>query len=341
MRVLVIGGTDFVGSPTLKRLSEMGHDLLVFHRGNTKVPDSLSANIVHGDRKNLADFSSDFKAFAPEVVLDMIPHTEQDGRQLISVFGGIAERLVAVSSADVYRAYDRLWNKDAGKPDPTPLTEQSPLRDRLYPYRTETTSRDEFDYHYDKILMEKAVMSEPDALPATVIRLPMVHGSNDFQHRFYAYIKRMLDQRPFILLSEEMAAWRGCRGYVENMAEAVALCVTEAKAANNVYHVAAPTVTEKEWVSRIAKAMSWQGDVLTLPNEQLPKNLQRSYNFSQDWSLDSSFIRTQLDYRERISTDEGVRRTVAWEQDNPPEDIDLEQFNYSSEDATVENNLRT
>ena len=208
MRVLVIGGTDFIGPPTLRRLSEAGHDLLVFHRGNTSVPDSSSAvKVLHGDRKNLADFRGDFAAFAPNVVLDMIPHTEQDGRQLINVFEGVTERLVAVSSADVYRAYDRLWNKDVGEPDPTPLTEQSPLRDRLYPYRTEATEEDEFEYHYDKTLMEKAVISEPDALPATVLRLPMVHGPNDFQHRFFAYVKRMLDQRPFVLLSEEMEAW--------------------------------------------------------------------------------------------------------------------------------------
>jgi hypothetical protein len=36
MRVLISGGTQFIGPPAVRRLHELGHDALVFHRGETE-----------------------------------------------------------------------------------------------------------------------------------------------------------------------------------------------------------------------------------------------------------------------------------------------------------------
>jgi hypothetical protein len=40
---------------------------------------------------------------------------------------------------------------------------------------------------------------------------------------YFTYIKRMDDGRPVILLDEAYARWRWARGYVENIAHAIAL----------------------------------------------------------------------------------------------------------------------
>jgi hypothetical protein len=40
---------------------------------------------------------------------------------------------------------------------------------------------------------------------------------------YFTYIKRMDDGRPAILLDEAYARWRWARGYVENIAHAIAL----------------------------------------------------------------------------------------------------------------------
>ena len=44
-------------------------------------------------------------------------------------------RYVVLSSGDVYRNYDGLQRRYDGPPDPTPLSEDAPLREQLYPYR--------------------------------------------------------------------------------------------------------------------------------------------------------------------------------------------------------------
>ena len=79
-------------------------------------------------------------------------------------------------------------------------------------------------------------MSEPE-LPGTILRFPMVYGPCDRQHRTFEYLKRMDDGRPVILLDEGQAEWRWTKGYVENLALAVVLAVTDERAAGRIYHV--------------------------------------------------------------------------------------------------------
>ena len=105
---------------------------------------------------------------------------------------------------------------------------------------------------YDKILVEQAVLDQP-ALPATVLRLPAVYGPGDKGYRLRPYVQRMADGRPAILLAAEQARWRWTRGYVGNVAAAIALAVTDSRAAGRIYNVGdSPTPTEREWVENIA-----------------------------------------------------------------------------------------
>jgi nucleoside-diphosphate-sugar epimerase len=336
MRVLVLGGTHFIGPPAVRRLVERGHQVAVFHRGQSNAYLPVSVVHLHGDRARLTDFVDDFQQFAPEVVLDMNAYTEADGTTLVELFNGMARRLVAISSGDVYRAYDRLRKVDPGPPDPTPLTEDSPLRDRLYPYHQNANEPTDFAHVYEKILMERAVQSAPDRLPATVLRLPMVYGPGDYQLRLFPYVKRMEDQRPAILLTESHASWRALRGYVEDIGEAIALCVTSEQAAGKIYHVAdKDALTELEWVERIAKAAGWTGKIVVLPDDRLPQHLKHDYDYAQDWSLDSSRLREELGYTEPTAPETAMARSVSWQRANPHRDFDPNYFDYAAEDAAL------
>lgn len=181
----------------------------------------------------------------------MIPGTEQDARVLMSTFKGTACRLVVISSADVYRAYGRLHGTEPGPPDPLPLTEDAPLRERLYPYRGETPRREDDPKRwmddYDKILVEQVVMGNPE-LPGTVLRLAAVYGPGDPLHRLFFFLKRMADNRPAILLDALEAKWRWARAYVENVAAAITLAVTDGRAAGTNFQF---NVAEPEGPSRL------------------------------------------------------------------------------------------
>src|SRR6266704_805124 len=243
MRILVIGGTNFIGPLVVRTLNEEEHKVTVFHRGQTRTDLPHGVQELLGDRRPLARSAVELQRIAPEVVLDMIPATEQDAQEVMSIFNGVARRVVAISSQDVYRAFGRVNGKEAGPVDAVPITEDSPLRENLYPYRSEIPRRQDdprrWEDDYDKILVERVVMSNPD-LPGTVLRLPMVYGPGDYQHRLFRYLKRMDDKRPVILLDEAEAQWRWTHGYVENVADAIALAVTDERAAGRIYNVGEP-----------------------------------------------------------------------------------------------------
>jgi len=148
----------------------------------------------------------------------------------------------------------------------------------------------------------------------------------------------MNDGRQFILLPEAVANLRASRGYVEDVAEAVALCAVFEKAAGRVYHVGdRDNLTESEWVTRIGRAAGWNGKVVRFPLERLPLPLQQKYGYDarQDWSIDTSRIRQELDYSESTPSGVAMQRTVDWERSNPPPRIDPSQFDYAAEDMAL------
>jgi hypothetical protein len=51
----------------------------------------------------------------------------------------------------------------------------------------------------------------------------------------------------------------------------------------------------------------------------------------------SDRIRTGLGYEEPVEIEEAIRRTIAWEQQNPPSTVNPQQFDYSTEDAALAN----
>ena len=135
MRILVIGGTAFIGPHVVTRLRATHHTVALFHRGQTEAALPRDVTHIHGERHRLADFARVFRRFDPEVVLDMIPTAQYEAQAVMSIFMGIARRVVAISSIDVYRAYGRLHGTEPGPVEPVPLTEDAPLRQVLYPYR--------------------------------------------------------------------------------------------------------------------------------------------------------------------------------------------------------------
>ncbi|MCI0694460.1 NAD-dependent epimerase/dehydratase family protein [candidate division KSB1 bacterium] len=341
MRILVIGGTKFIGPFVVRQLIERGHEVTVFHRGQTKADLPNTVRYIQGDRKQLHNFRAEFEYYRPQVVLDMAPYTEQEAQAVAQTFKGLAQRVVAISSQDVYRAYERVRRTHPGPPDAVPLTEESPLRENLYPYRQRFPSQqlgkdfDELWHDYDKILVERVFISEPE-LPATVLRLPWVYGPGDYLHRMFPHLKRMGDGRNFILLEEGQAGWRWTRGYVENVAAAIVLAITSERARNRIYNVGEEkALTEAEWVDHIGRAAKWNGKVVAVKKEKLPAHLSMNLDWNQHLVVDTSRIRREFGYVEPVPLAEAIAHTVRWEQENPPEQIDPKQFDYKAEDAVL------
>ena len=339
MRVLVIGGTGFIGRHITRELIRRGHHVTVFHRGRTAVPPG--AHELAGDRRRLTESADNLRALAPDVVVDVVLSSGRQARELMDVFRGHARRVVAVSSMDVYRACGVTHRLEEGPPEPLPLREEtSALRTKLqtYPPAQVQMLQQVFgwlDEEYDKIPVEREVLGHGE-LPGTVLRLPMVYGPRDPLHRFGPIVKRIVDGRRAIPFSADMARWRATKGYVDEVGVAIVAAVEADRASGRIYNVGeADTLTELEWARQVARAMNWDGELKLMPDDRLPAHLRAPGNTAQHWIADTTRIREELGVRETTTREDAIRRTVEWERDNPPTGFTPHQFDYPSEDEAL------
>jgi nucleoside-diphosphate-sugar epimerase len=263
---------------------------------------------------------------------------ESRAQSLLNVFSGHCPQLVVASSMDVYQAFDVLNGKAEGI-EPTPITEESKLRERRFPYSDQANSAPtpqmaEFWRKYDKISVEELLFAQ-SAIAVTVIRLPMVYGERDFQHRMWDYIRAIQDGRPHIVLDEGALGWRACRGYVDNMAHALALAALHPSSGQRLYVAAEPALTESQWIAGIAEAMGTQIEVYAVPREFWPSDHECQGNLAQHLDVDSGKIRRELGYCEIVSQPEAFKLSVAWERANPPAQQDDAAKLYASEDTAL------
>ncbi len=187
MRVLVIGGTGFIGQHVVRHLASDGHVVGVYHRGHTQavLPECVRQIVDPHSVIPIQNFPTALLEFEPEVVIHTLAMGATDAQASVRIFSGHARRLVLLSSGDVYRAYGRFAGTEPGPIEEGLLSEDSPLRTKLFPYRPQAASTDALEYWYEKILAERAVLSDP-ALSGTVLRLPKVYGpagNEDFDSR--------------------------------------------------------------------------------------------------------------------------------------------------------------
>jgi nucleoside-diphosphate-sugar epimerase len=208
-----------------------------------------------------------------------------DAKAAVEALAGNAKRLVILSSGDVYRAYGRFTGTEPGPVEEGLLSEDSPLRSVLFPYRKQAPSTEILQYWYEKILVEQTVL-DSKALPATVLRLPKVYGPGGNADLATVYRFR------------HHHSWRWTHGYVENVAAAIVLAATDPAACGRVYNVGekyTPTVAE-----RLAR----------MPESKIEPDNGSSNNFAQDIAFDTTRIRRELAFDEKIPEEEAILKTL-------------------------------
>lgn len=242
------------------------------------------------DRDSSDDLGIILNDHADFVLIDMIPFTAVHAGNLILALNGKQVKMIAVSSIDVYAAYNVLHNLSE-KIQNVPLLEDSELRDRLSFQGAK----------YDKLNIEKIYWSYFDQ--CSILRMPAIYGLPD--KRRIEDIFTELYQTRKISIKKEYAEWRFSRSSNVNCAYAISLCVDhESKEIFNVSEKY--SYSELEWRLIIAKAMGIIPDIDYNDNVPIPYNC----NVKQHWVVDSSKIRNRLGYYEKYDTEKTILDVV-------------------------------
>ncbi len=175
LRVLVLGGTGFIGPPLLSYLSARGHSISIFTRGNRESPIAGIESLV-GDR------SGDLSALEGrewDVVFDNNARDYRWVQLTTELLKGKVGRYVFVSTISAYAGeilgYESV---DAGRTPPI-IDVGSPLAEPPADFKM----GDELPYGPTKALSEQIVQAAfPDA--TTIVRPGFIVGPGDPTDRF-------------------------------------------------------------------------------------------------------------------------------------------------------------
>ena len=213
MKIMIIGGTNFIGSVVASCLEKQGHNITLFHREKSH---SLHYTEIQGDCESPDALKKGIELVRPDMIIHMIALYQSHIEALEKALGGQKMKLLLISSVDVYKGFE-VFNKLSSAPiEPIPFTEKSPLRDIRFPYRGKPGIN--FGYYYDKILVEQTALQSP-VLDTVIVRLGMVYGKNDPNSRFRDIIQQINGGAKIIKINEKIAALKMCKCYVENIAE--------------------------------------------------------------------------------------------------------------------------
>lgn len=183
MKVLVVGGTRFMGVATVERLLEHAHDVTIFNRGTRPNPWPGRVRALTGDRTDpraLGRLAGELF----DAIVDFCAYDADDASGLLGIQGEVP-RLVHISSGTVYRLDPRLpWAEDT-------------------PYGPAELWG---EYARGKIECERVLRSGRAAAAATTaIRFPWVLGPGSYADRERFVLNRLLDGQELLLPGDGQA----------------------------------------------------------------------------------------------------------------------------------------
>ena len=326
MRVVVLGGTRFIGRAVVEELVAHGHEPLVVHRGEHE-PDEGFPDVehVHTTRPELPGAAASLARFAPDAAIDCFAMTRDDADLALTALPQDI-RLCVLSSCDVYRAYSTLHRGEVA--DAVPLRERSPVREEHFPYRGQDVPlRADLDLdNYEKLHVEDAYL----AYGGTVLRLPFVYGEHDWQRREEFVLRRVRAGRSAIPCGA--GTWLASRGYVRDIARAARLALEVDEAAGEIFNLAErATWPVRAWAAHVIAAAGSATQLVTVAEELLPDDLDWTSGAWQHLLIDASKAREELGWTE-TDPETALRRSVAWHLEHPPDDADDD---FAADDAAL------
>jgi nucleoside-diphosphate-sugar epimerase len=320
MRVLVIGGTEFIGRRTVELLVQRGDDVLVVHRGRTE-PEPVLGTHLHAERAELEDHKQAIADFRPDAVVDTMALTAADVEAVLPHLPDVP--IVLLSSMDVYEAWQNIIDERPATVA-VPFDEDGPLRTARYPYRGRHAGALD---DYDKLDVEPAYL----ARQGCALRLGMVYGPRDPQRREEPVLRRVRARRSAIPVGPGGLLLP--RLHVDDAADAIRKALDRpGEAAGHVFNIAEnATYPVNGWIRAVLAAAGHDAELVRVPDDALPSDLRLTRGVEQQFLASVAKAESLLGWRAGDPRT-GIERSTRWHLDNPPDAADRD---FSADDTAL------
>ncbi|MGF1499416.1 MAG: NAD-dependent epimerase/dehydratase family protein [Elainellaceae cyanobacterium] len=207
MRILVMGGTRFIGVYLTKRLVAAGHEVVLFNRGNRPAPVE-GVEQIQGDRTDPDQLKSALAGQQFDAIFDNNGRTLGDTQPLVEILSDRLQHFVYVSSAGVYLKSDQMPHKEGDAVDPK--------------------SR-----HWGKFDTEEYLKAQQ--VPFTAVRPVYIYGPQNYNDIEAWFFDRIVRDRPLPIPGNGMHLTQ--MGHVDDLAAAMVAVLGNPNAVGQIYNI--------------------------------------------------------------------------------------------------------
>jgi nucleoside-diphosphate-sugar epimerase len=315
-RVLVIGGTLFIGRALVEQLLERGDEVVIMHRGKA-TPFGKRVTELRCDRNDVAAVRAALTGNRFDVVYDNVYDWER---------GTTADQVsaAAVAASAGLRRYV-FTSSVAAYPEGGPYDERAPLVPSDYPNA----------YGAQKADSERALfdLHRRQGLPVTTLRPAFIYGPNNPFPREAFFWDRLRAGRPIIIPEDGSRTMQWV--HVRDVASAAVLSATRDIAVGQAYNLASyPPITQIDFVQLLARIAGHEAHLVHIPREQIERAGGALFTppFYFGVYLDippitarADRVRSELGL-ELTPLEDGLRETYQWylQQEQSPSDFSWE-----------------
>lgn len=207
MRILIMGGTRFIGVYLTRILVEQGHEVVLFNRGNKPAPVA-GVQQIHGDRTDPAQLKDKLGAETFDAIFDNNGRELSDTQPLADLFQDKVQHFVYMSSAGVYLKSDQMPHVEGDAVDPK--------------------SRHRGKHETEAYLAEQG-------LPFTSIRPTYIYGPQNYNDLEAWFFDRIVRDRPILIPGHGLHLTQ--LGHVQDLAQAMANVLGNPTAIGQIYNI--------------------------------------------------------------------------------------------------------
>jgi 2'-hydroxyisoflavone reductase len=306
MKVLVIGGTLFIGRPLVQALQKAGHEVWVMHRKAEHDLGKKVGNLV-ADRNDGAAVKRALEGTKFDVVFDNVYDwqrgtTAAQVEATVRAAGDQVKRYVYMSSVAAYGDGLNHHEGDALAADDHPDT-----------------------YVRNKAQSERMLfrMHQRYGTPVVTLRPPYIYGPGNPFYRESFFWDRMREGRPIIIPGDGRRLMQF--SFVKDLVTAALKAMEEPNAIGHAFNIAnARPLTQTEVVQALADAAGRKPTLVRIPRERIlqagghPLNAPLYFGFYYDMPAITQVIsKAQRVLRFKATPfAEGLKETYRWYQRN-------------------------
>lgn len=327
---LVVGGTGPTGPFIVNGLIDRGYQVTIFHSGFHEVEFKQPVEHIHND----PHFRETFEAAIGKRRWDLVIFGY--GRLVLAaeLLKGRTGRLIALGGATGSAAA-------ADAPGWGPMGQHANVDEDSTVVETDP-ERNKFGF---RMAQAEAALFQAHAeghYSATYIGYPILYGPRQPGPHEWSIVRRVLDGRRQFIIADGGIKLES-RAYVENAAHATLLAVDQPLVcAGRKYAVADDRLyTMRQRIEAIARYMNHDFEFVDMPYDiAVPCHVL--WRHARGHRIrDTHRVRDELGYRNVVSAEEAMRRTVDWLVSHPPgPDSEAERqlgdpFDYAREDKLI------